>query len=203
MSFIINVKSFLLSWDASNKFPCGVVHHHMNATARQIFGLDYSTNSTAHLSMGWMMSGMTPRPRPVTIQFLAVTATPGRALARPRPAPQQMRFIVKPEEEELVNLRLLSKNICWSAILIKWWCEKPGTMTEANACHNKVSTAAIATLLVSAPGSWWGVQCWRTLPMIIPEGLYLTLLHSFVICICKDVGWCHSICSAHPSIVKN
>ena len=49
--------------------------------------------------MGWMMSGMTPRPRPVTIQFLAVTATPGRALARPRPAPQHMRFIVKPEEE--------------------------------------------------------------------------------------------------------
>ena len=29
----------------------------------------------------------------------------------------------------------------------------PGTMTEANACHNKVSTAAMATLLVSAPGS--------------------------------------------------
>ena len=99
MSFINNIKSLLLPWDASNKFPCGVVHHHMNATARQIFGLDYSTNSTAHLSMGWMMSGMTPRPRPVTIQFLAVTATPGRALARPRPAPQQMRFIVKPEEE--------------------------------------------------------------------------------------------------------
>ena len=29
----------------------------------------------------------------------------------------------------------------------------PGTMTEANACHNKVSIAAMATLLVSAPGS--------------------------------------------------
>ena len=46
-----------------------------------------------------MISGITPRPRPVTIQFLAVTATPGRALARPRPAPQHIRFIVKPARD--------------------------------------------------------------------------------------------------------
>ena len=45
------------------------------------------------------MRGITPRPRPVTIQFLAVTATPGRALARPRPAAQHIRLIVKPESK--------------------------------------------------------------------------------------------------------
>ena len=51
-----------------------------------------------HLSIGWMISGMTPRPRPVTIQFLAVSATPGKTFARLMPAPQHMRLIVKPEQ---------------------------------------------------------------------------------------------------------
>ena len=46
------------------------------------------------------MSGITPRPRAVTIQFLAVTATPGSALARPMPAPQHIRFIVKPAKKD-------------------------------------------------------------------------------------------------------
>ena len=112
---------------------------------------------------------MTPRPRPVTIQFLAVSATPGKTFARLMPAPQHIRLIVKPVKLSLnislprldfhnmynvhhgvsVKNQILSPDT--SLVFGKF---SPGTMTEANACHNKVSIAAMATLLVSAPGSF-------------------------------------------------
>ena len=68
-----------------------------------------------------MISGITPRPRPVTIQFLAVTATPGRALARPKPAPQHIRFMVKPAKKR-VKIKFRSKNPHYK----KGWLILPG-----------------------------------------------------------------------------
>ena len=73
----------------------------------------------------------------------------------------------------------------------------PGTMTEANACHNKVSIAAMATLLVSAPGSLMEEIDWVNLSQRLTS--YLTLFHPFVISICQNIGWCNSIGGPHPS----
>ena len=101
-----------------------------------------------------MISGITPRPRPVTIQFLAVTATPGRALARPRPAPQHIRFIVKPAQDGQNKVYVKEYFLLTRLVNNGSYGKKtPGTITEAKACQSKVSIAAMATLLVSAPGS--------------------------------------------------
>ena len=70
-------------------------------------------------------------------------------------------------------------------------------MTEANACHNKVSIAAMATLLVSAPGSLMEEIDWVNLSQRLTS--YLTLFHPFVISICENIGRCNSIGGPHPS----
>ena len=153
-----------------------------------------------------MISGITPRPRPVTIQFLAVTATPGRALARPRPAPQHIRFIVKPAQDGQNKVYVKEYFLLTRLVNNGSYGKKtPGTITEAKACQSKVSIAAMATLLVSAPGSWIGRKLLMIVRIFNPDkraNHYLALFHSFIICVCKDVSWCHSICGAHPSMVE-
>jgi len=106
------------------------MHHYSvlaadEGTPPMAFLVVLSMTVCTRLSIGWTMKGITPNPRPVTAHFLAVSATPGMVLARPIREKAQI---------------LLIRN--------------PGTITEANACHTKVSKAAMATLLLSDPGSW-------------------------------------------------
>ena len=95
-----------------------------------------------------------------------------------------------------LHLRIKSSN---SEIFRRFFflISSPGTMTEANACHNRVSMAAIATLLVSAPGSLMEEINWTNLSQLSTS--YLTLFHPFVISICENIGRCNSIGGPHPS----
>jgi hypothetical protein len=67
------------------------------------------------LSMGWTMKGMTPRPIPVTIHFLAVSATPGSALASPTREAAQIRLMRKPES---MNVCYRTRTICGSHLAL-------------------------------------------------------------------------------------
>ena len=87
------------------------------------------------------MKGMTPSPSPVVAHFLVFSATEGNALASPMRDPAQIRLMRKPDiiVYSSVHLGFERKRI-------------PGTITEAKACHTRVSKAARATFPESESG---------------------------------------------------
>ena len=93
--------------------------------------------------MGWTMKGMTPSPSPVVAHFLVFSATEGNALASPMRDPAQIRLMRKPDI------------IVYSSVHLAFGFEReriPGTITEAKACHTRVSKAARATFPESESG---------------------------------------------------
>lgn len=75
------------------------------------------------VSMGWTMKGMQPRPIAVVTHLRVVRGTKGSVFAS------------------------TSKEAAHTLLMVK-----PGTITEANACHTNVSTAAWVTARWVEPG---------------------------------------------------
>ena len=89
---------------------------------------------------------MTPKPTKVVSHFLVFRGTFGAVLANVNKDAAQILLIVKPENEKknvkkfvrvkFRNFHTVSEN-------------KPGMITEAKACHTKVSKAATPTLVIA------------------------------------------------------